>query len=157
MRVEIQENNFDSFLFIRITTTHRNSDVSEFCNYTTENFIHGLIANIVYNNDYTDLTGILTDDVNKAIWQIITETFDDIYSDPTSYDPPVVDFYFDYRAELASVLYMTLLQGIDGIVRFIPEILGAAAKMNITYNDFRFTADTNRYILRMIRKPKYVY
>ena len=155
MSTVAQEYNFDTFLFPYTHCSQYPKVMADFSMYITECYIEGVLENVVRHSDFIDLDYLLAKDINATIWHMIHETGSDIMLRPDEYDLNVVECYHNNQKELAAALYMTLLQMIDGMVRYLPEILGNAALKNVEYNDFRFTSDADRYILRMIRKPNY--
>lgn len=155
--IEIPQQQFDTFFFEHFEAYHKNPSIKEFCTYIIECFIHGLLESVVIDNNYQELNDLLSDKIADAIWQHTIQVGDDIMTVPDDYPPDVVEFFYNHNSELAAVLCMTHLRSIDGMIRYLPEILGNAASKNIFYNDFRLTSDTGKYILRMIRKPLYVY
>lgn len=145
----------DVFIFDVPSPEVSHPSLAEFCDITTENYIHGAIDAVISDDDYSLIEGFYGKGLHKYLHDLTDSAIHTVYEDEEAYDPEIVYMINMHRQCVYDYVYVSLLSMFNNFLIHVPTLFLQVQHISESYRDYALSATGANYVLRLVRGIRY--
>lgn len=149
------EDVIDMFIFDVPSPEVSQPALVDFCNITTEWYVHGAINAVISDNDYSLIEGFYGTGLHKYVHELTNSAIHTVYEDEEAYDPEIVYMINNNQQQVYEYLYVSFLSMFNNFLIYIPRLFLQVRHSSESYRDYALSATGANYVLRLVRGIRY--